>query len=144
MRRVSVLLATLVSLSVCAFAQTTEVSNETLERAKAYDFTQFFYGNEKYGATGVFDTTYGRLQMQFENVRKDKENPLVYHVSSASRHMKQVTPFKGTILIDEITKSTGTLTDMLNAMPGMKSEDSRVTDGLERGDFISVKATYEL
>ncbi|HZF99446.1 MAG TPA: hypothetical protein VEY71_00515 [Chitinophagales bacterium] len=144
MRRFSLLLFVSFLTGAFAFAQTTEVSNETLERAKAYDFTRFLYNNEKYGATGVFDTTNGRLQIHFENVAKDKDNPLVYRVRGASRHMKQVTPFKGSIRITEITKATGALNDMLNAMPGMKTEDSRMADGVERGDYVLVNGTFDL
>ena len=145
MRRYSFFIVAFVGFCLSVVAQPAgEVSTETAERAKAYDVSPFLHNNEKFGATGVFDSTYGRLQIRFENVTKDKDNPLVYHVSGASRHMKQVTPFKGTIQITEITKSTGTLNDMLMAMPGMKVEESRIADGLERGDFVFVKATYNL
>ena len=143
MRRVSIFVVS-VLIVTNALAQQTDVSNETIERAKAYDFSPFLYNNEKYGATGVFDSTYGRLQIRFETVSKDKDNALVYRVTGASRHMKQVTPFTGMIQVKNITKMNGTLDDMLRAMPGIQVEDSRVKEGDQKNDFVVVSATFLL
>jgi hypothetical protein len=62
-----------------------------------YDLSHLFLTDTVYGNNGVFGDDYGRLQIVFTSVRKDTLNPLKYHVTGASRHMKNVTPFKGII-----------------------------------------------
>ena len=66
-----------------AFAQTAdavaEVSPATVEYCKAHDFAPFLLTNEKYGASGVFDESYGRLQIHFETVERDATNPFVFY-----------------------------------------------------------------
>ena len=65
--------------------------------ALRYDLSHLFITDTVYGNNGVFGDEYGRLQIVLTSVKKDTVNPLRYNVTGASRHMKNVTPFKGFI-----------------------------------------------
>ena len=93
---------------------------------------------------GVFDEDFGRLQIHFETVERDTTNPTRYHVTGASRHLKQVTPFNGNIDITDVKRLNGTLEDMLKRMPGGNGEDGRITEGLESGPYVLVNGVFNL
>ena len=65
--------------------------------AQKYDLSALFKTDSIYGSNGVFGDDYGRLQIVLTSVKRDSLNPKIYHVTGASRHMKNVTPFTGTI-----------------------------------------------
>jgi len=66
------------------------------------DLSTWLATEEPYGCQGVFTKNYERIQMHFSTVERDAANACLYHVAGASRHRENVTPFKGTILIQEV------------------------------------------
>jgi hypothetical protein len=91
------------------------------------DLSGWLATEEPYGTQGVFDRSYGRIQLHFATVTRDAENACLYHITGASRHRETVTPFKGTIRIDEV-----------------RILDVRTAAAQDEAQDVGIKATYVL
>lgn len=91
------------------------------------DLSNWLRTEEPYGTQGIFGQDYSRILMHFGTVRRDAANPCLYHITGASRHKGTVTPFIGTILIDEV-----------------RILDARASAADEGGQDLGFKASYRL
>lgn len=70
------------------------------------DLSKLWMGDPEYSETAVMNGFYGtdhyRIEMYFASITKDAQKPNVYHVKGKSRFKKNITPFEGTIVLEEL------------------------------------------
>ncbi|MDJ1499522.1 hypothetical protein [Xanthocytophaga agilis] len=77
---------------------------EYLDILVKYDLSPLFLNADYKPQSAVYNGFYGtdhyRIEMYFASVTKDQKNPTLYHITGKSRYKKNITPFKGEVIVD--------------------------------------------
>ncbi len=99
------------------------------------DLANLWLGDPEYSETALMNGFYGtdryRIEMYFASVTKDSKRPNVYLVKGKSRFKKNITPFSGEIVLNEVQ----TLRD-----PNIKDEELKE---MNVANMYATKGTFE-
>jgi len=123
-------IALLFTLISCSFKQDSKEQSgipvkpqkrEVPNRCSEFNLTEFLRTFPDYGTDGVFDSMYQRIQFHFETIERSRLDNCIYSISGFNRLKGLVTPFEGTITIEEIIKNEGNIYER-----GTPSEDKLI------------------